>query len=82
MLVSGRKTIYTIKEMFKKSVMVLFVIFFSLPSRVSSERNVSRKNAKVFGSIFSRKCENCVKTMNFIAATINCTQKNLWISLL
>ena len=59
----------------------------TLSSRVSSERNVSRKYVKIFGRILQKcenifaKCENFVKTISFIAATL-IAQKNLWNSLL
>ena len=62
-----------------------------LLSRISSERNVSRKNAKIFGHIWQTcsqklmkrnfairnfaKCENFVKIMSFVVATINCSEE-------
>ena len=62
--------------------------------RVSRERNVSRKNAKIFGRIshffaktkqnakISRKCEYFVKTMSVITATINFSKELVEFSLL
>ena len=77
----------------KKAVL----IFSAKPgaiARVSSERNVSRKNAKIFGRIshffaktkqnakISRKCEYFVKTMSVITATINFSKELVEFSLL
>ena len=52
----------------------------SIETRVSSERNISRKNAKkmqqfLFAFRKNAKCENFVKTMSVIAATINCSKE-------
>ena len=63
------------------------ILICSVNIRVSSERNVSRKNEKIFGRIsqtFSRnfaffrenaKWENFVKTMSVITATINSSKE-------
>ena len=44
---------------------------------VSSERIVSRKFSVAFRKLFREmeNCENFVKTMSFIAATVNCSEE-------